>query len=64
MIMKRTSVTTYFRVDIDFLREMEEARQKLGQTRTQFILDAIAKHLEDLRKDGIIEKVYKVRSEK
>ena len=62
--MKKTSVTTYFRVDIDFLKEIEEARQKLGQTRTQFILDAIAKHLENLKEDGIIEKVYKVRGEK
>ena len=62
--MKKTSVTVYFRVDIDFIKEIEEARQKLGQTRTQFILDALTKHLEELKKDGIIEKVYKIRSEK
>ena len=62
--MKKTSVTTYFRIDVEFLKEIEETRQKLGQTRTQFILDAITKHLEELKEDGIIEKVYKIRSEK
>ena len=62
--MKRTSVTAYFRVDVDFLKEIEETRQKLGQTRTQFILDAINKHLKDLRNDEVIDKVYKIRGDK
>ena len=63
-MVRKTTVTVYFRVDIDFMKEIEETRQKLGQTRTQFILDALTKHLEELKKDGIIEKVYKIRSEK
>jgi len=62
--VRKTSVTTYFRVDVDFLKEIEETRQKLGQTRTQFILDAINKHLKDLKNDEVIDKVYKIRGDK
>ena len=62
--MRKTSVTTYFRVDVDFLKEIEKTRQKLGQTRTQFILDAINKHLKDLKNDEVVDKVYKIRGDK
>ena len=60
---KKTAITAYFRVDIDFYREMEEIRTKLGQTKTQFVLDAVRKHIEQLKKEGIINKIYNVRRE-
>ena len=60
---KKTAITAYFRVDIDFYREMEEIRTKLGQTKTQFVLDAVRKHIEQLKKEGIIDKIYNVRRE-
>ena len=60
---KKTSVTAYFRVDIDFYREMEEIRTKLGQTKTQFVMDAVRKHIEQFKKEGIIDKIYNVRRE-
>ena len=62
--MRKSTVTAYFRVDLDFYKEVEEARMKLGQTRTQFIIDAINKHLEDLKNNGVIDKVYKIRGDK
>ena len=60
---KKTSVTAYFRVDIDFYREMEEIRTKLGQTKTQFVMDAVKKHIEQLKRERIIDKIYNVRRE-
>ena len=60
---KKTTVTAYFRVDIDFYREMEEIRTKLGQTKTQFVMDAVRKHIEQFKKEGIIDKIYNVRRE-
>ena len=60
---KKTTVTAYFRVDIDFYREMEEIRTKLGQTKTQFVLDAVKKHIEQLKREGIIDRVYNIRKE-
>ena len=60
---KKASITVYFRVDMDFYGEMEEIRMKLGQTKTQFVIDAVRKHIEQFKKEGIIDKIYNVRRE-
>ena len=62
-MVRKTTITTYFRIDIESYKEMEEIRTKLGQTKTQFVLDAVKKHIEQLKKEGIIDKVYNIRKE-
>ena len=59
----KTSVTVYFRIDLEFYKEMEEIRMKLGQTKTQFVMDAVRKHIEQLKKEDVIDKLYNVRRE-
>ena len=60
---KKTSITVYFRVDIDFYKEIEEIRTKLGQTKTQFVMDAVRKYIEQLKKEDVIDKLYNIRRE-
>ena len=60
----RKTVTAFFRIDKDLYNEVEEVRLKLGQTRSKFMSDAVKKHLADLKKEGVIEKIYEVRRAK
>ena len=58
---KRKNITVYFRIDTDIYKEVENVRQKLGQTRSKFMADAVKKHLADVKREGLVEKVFKVR---
>ena len=60
---RKTSVIAYFRVDLELYNEMEEIRKKLGQSKTQFIMDAVKKHIEHLKREGLVDKIYRVRRE-
>ena len=58
---KRKNVTAFFRIEKELFEEVEEVRLKLGQTRSKFMADAVKKHLADVRREGLVEKVYEVR---
>ena len=60
---RKTSVTAYFRVDLELYNEMEEICVKLGQSKTQFIVDAVKKHIEHLKREGLVDKIYRLRRE-
>ena len=58
---KRKNVTAYFRIDKDLFEEVENVRMKLGQTRSKFMTDAVKKHLADVKREGLVEKVFEIR---